>query len=503
MSLDYDTLEILRQNHPAWRLLTSPHAPLIASFLHQTFLTPNVRVLPQAALVETLEDRLFALNQTRGVEAFPRAAADYLNEWAEPDKGWLRKFYRKDSDEVQFDLTPAAEKAVAWLESLSETTFIGTESRLKTLFELLRQIHEGSEFDPQIRLAELQKRRAAIDAEIAQVQAGHLPLLDDTALKDRFLQFQQLARELLGDFRQVEHNFRALDRQVRERIALWQGKKGELLEEVLGERDSIADSDQGKSFRAFWDFLMSAERQDEFTRRLEHMLALPAVCEMHPERRLRRIHYDWLEAGEHTQRTVAQLSQQLRRFLDDQAWLENRRIMEILRDIEAQALALRGRADGLPRLGMTLEESAADIALPFERPLFRPERSAKIADAAVESGDETHGAEALYSQIFIDKAALAQHIRRSLQEQAQISLSELCKARPLRQGLAELVAYLELAGDGSDGERTFLAVTEETREESIRWDGPDGAEVAGSRCVSTARLSRLVYLRAAAVRGNE
>ena len=41
------------------------------------------------------------------------------------------------------------------------------------------------------------------------------------------------------------------------------------------------------------------------------------------------------------QRTVAQLSQQLRRFLDDQAWLENRRIMDILHGIEAKALSLR------------------------------------------------------------------------------------------------------------------------------------------------------------------
>jgi hypothetical protein len=60
------------------------------------------------------------------------------------------------------------------------------------------------------------------------------------------------------------------------------------------------------------------------------------------------VHYDWLEAGEHTQRTVAQLSQQLRRFFDEQAWLENRRIMDILHGIEAKALALRDdAADGL------------------------------------------------------------------------------------------------------------------------------------------------------------
>ena len=33
MSLDYSTLDLLRQSHPAWRLLRSEHAPLVASFL--------------------------------------------------------------------------------------------------------------------------------------------------------------------------------------------------------------------------------------------------------------------------------------------------------------------------------------------------------------------------------------------------------------------------------------------------------------------------------------
>jgi hypothetical protein len=68
------------------------------------------------------------------------------------------------------------------------------------------------------------------------------------------------ARELLSDFREVEQNFRNLDRSVRERIALWDGGKGALLETIIGERDAIADSDQGKSFRAFWDFPHVAER---------------------------------------------------------------------------------------------------------------------------------------------------------------------------------------------------------------------------------------------------
>jgi hypothetical protein len=70
MTLDYATLDLLRQSHPAWRLLRSEHAPLVASFLQRVFIAPNVRVMAQADLAEALEDELYALRERRGGEAF-------------------------------------------------------------------------------------------------------------------------------------------------------------------------------------------------------------------------------------------------------------------------------------------------------------------------------------------------------------------------------------------------------------------------------------------------
>jgi len=484
MTLDYATLDLLRQNHPAWRLLRSDHAPLVASFLQRVFIAPNIRVIAQSNLAEALEDELFALRERLGTDAFPKPALDYLNDWASTEKGWLRKFYVHGSDEPHFDLTPAVEKAIAWLETLTERSFVGTESRLLTLFELLKQMNAGSETDPRARIAELHKRRDEIDVEIARVLSGDIPLLDDTALKDRFQQFVQLARELLTDFREVEHNFRKLDRRVRERIALWEGSKGALLQEIMGERDAIADSDQGRSFRAFWDFLMSSSRQEELSALLERVLTLPPVAELKPDARTRRVHYDWLEAGEHTQRTVARLSQQLRRFLDDQAWLENRRITDILRGIEAKALALR---DSLPPGEvMSIADTAAGIELPMERPLYTPAIKPLIADIELESGDAEVDAAALYSQVVIDKAQLSRHIRHALQDRSQITLHELCRMQPLQQGLAELVAYLQLASDD------FKSTVDEEVSESIVWsrEGADGQEYE-----KKARLPRVIFMR--------
>ena len=486
MSLDYATLDLLRQTHPAWRLLRSDHVALVASFLQRVFVLPNIRVMAQADLAEALDDELFGLRERLGAQAFPKSALDYLNDWAASDKGWLRKFYAPGSDEPQFDLTPATEKAIAWLWALTERSFVGTESRLLTLFGLLKEMSQGSQADPRIRLAELQARRAAIDADIAQVEAGHVPVLTDTALKERFQQFTALARELLTDFREVEHNFRSLDRRVRERITLWQGAKGDLLEEILNERESIASSDQGRSFRAFWDFLMSSRRQEELSGLLESVLALPPVDGLKPDARIRRVHYDWLEAGEHTQRTVAQLSQQLRRFLDDQAWLENRRIMDILRGIESKALALRAS----PPAGevMQMAQTAAEIELPMERPLFAPAFKPRIASGKLDAGDggADVDAGALFSQVVVDKAQLAGHIRHALQSRAQVTLQELVQGQPLQQGLAELVTYLQLAGD------SFSATVDESVMEIITWQG---LGTDGQTHARQARLPRVIFVR--------
>ena len=314
-----------------------------------------------------------------------------------------------------------------------------------TVFTLLQQIVEGTELDPDARVTELEKRKAIIAAEIQRVRDGRLDLMDATQVKDRFQQMAATARGLLSDFREVEHNFRDLDRKVRERIATWDGAKGALLGEILGERDAINDSDQGKTFRAFWDLLMSPARQEQLSTLLEKVFELPAVQDLAPDKRLLRIHYDWLAAGEVAQRTVARVSEQLRRYLDDQAWLENRRIMQLIRGIEHHALALR---DDIPTGTVTeIDDMAPEIQLPFERPLFTPPFKPKLTDQALVEGDQDVTSDALFEQVYVDKARLASCIRRALQTRDQVSLAELVEINPLEQGLAELLAYMSLAVD--------------------------------------------------------
>ena len=476
-----DEIAWLRDNSPAWRLLRADNAPLVLSFLHRVFVVGNARSVSAAELASRLDDELYALNQQDGEQGgrrFPKVARAYLDDWAAPGAGWLRKFYPDGTDEPHYDATPAVEKALQWLESLHAREFVGTESRLKVIFDLLRQIVFGTESDPGERLAELHRQREAIDEQIARIKAGEISMLDETAVRDRYQQFAGTARELLADFREVEENFRKLDRQLREKIAGWHGGKGELLDDVLGSRESIAGSDQGRSFQAFYGFLLSQARQEELSGLLDRVHSLAGIAER--DIRLRHIHYDWLDAAERTQATVRLLSEQLRRFLDDQVWFENRRVIDILRSIEGRALQLR-ETRNVP-VSMELDAPSPAIRLPLERPLYAPVKKARLSSEAVRDADEQADPAVLFEQVYVDPEPLRGGVRQALRSQPQVGLAELVARYPLKQGAAELLTYLSLQDEA------FSIVYDEQRRDQITWSAADGRE-------RTATLPRVTYAR--------
>ena len=477
----FDEIAWLRDNSPAWRLLRADNAPLVLSFLHRVFVTDNVRSISATQLASRLDDELYALNQRdseRGGRTFPKQAKAYLDDWAAAEAGWLHKYYPEGTDEPHYDATPAVEKALHWIQSLHEREFVGTESRLKVIFDLLRQIVFGTEADPEQRLAELRRQRQDIDEQIARVQAGDMPMLQETGVRERYQQFAATARELLADFREVEENFRKLDRQLREKIAGWHGGKGELLDDVLGSRESIAGSAQGESFQAFYGFLLSQARQEELSGLLDRVHSLAGITER--DARLGHIHYDWLDAAERTQATVRQLSEQLRRFLDDQVWFENRRVIDILRGIEARALRLRDIRN-VP-VTTELDAPAPAIRLPLERPLYAPVKKARITSDHVRDADEETDPAALFEQVYVDPEPLRGGVRQALRSQPQVGLAELVARYPLTQGAAELVTYLALQDEA------FAVVYDEQHREQITWSQADGRQ-------RTATLPRVTFAR--------
>ncbi len=478
--MEHDYLQKLRQ-HPTWRLLCADNAPLIISFFYRVFIVPNCRSLRQNDIIEKLTDTLFYLRQIHGDKLYPKTANTYLNDWTGGDNAFLRKYLPPHSDEPEYDLTPASEKAISWLLSLEQKQFIGTESRLLAVFELLENILQSTQTDPEQRIAELQRQKAAIDAEITSLQRGAVISYEPRQVRERFLLLQETARSLLMDFRQVEENFRQLDRNTREKIALSNKNKGELLDDIFGEHDAIADSDQGRSFRAFWGLLMSPAKQEKFNQLIQDVLALPDVQACTPDELLPKMKYHLLEAGEKVQRTSSSLVEQLRRYLDDQVWLENKRIMVIIHDLEKNAIAIKQQPP-TERDFVLLADTKAQIKLPLSQPLFRMPSRSTISNEALSSGTAEFISDVFYQQHHVDVTVLQARIQKALQTQSQISLENLCQQYPLGKGLSELVAYLHLACQDKD------ASIDTAQDMTIHWQNDEGI-------VKSAIMPRIIFTR--------
>lgn len=432
-------------DHPAWVLLRADSAALVLSLCGRVFVEENARGVPEGVLESRLDDQLHLLNELEP-SSFPRSAAAYLAEWTK--RGWLRKYYPPGEDEAHFDATTALEKAVAWVRDLPARSFIGTESRLNTVVALLREMAFGAQTDPQTRIDELRRERDALDAQIARLLTGEVEILSPLALLDRYQQVEKTAVELLRDFREVEANLRELDRRLRRQVATAEGGKGEQLAAFLLERDEIAQSDQGQSFQAFFDYLLSPRRQQELQELLQQVTQLPQL-EGRTDRALLKIPFAWLDAAENTQDTVRQLTEQLRRFLADRSRAEDQRVLALVRSLQRHATALCGTAD-LP--GMELEMPRADIALPMERRLYMPVERVEL-DTTQEPADDTEtDLTELFAGIDVDTEELAARVLEAVTASptGQASLPTVVDSHPLTLGLAELLGYLRIQHPGLD-----------------------------------------------------
>lgn len=480
--MDFYAINSLRENHAGWALLRAQNAPLALHFFMAAFTDPNQRNVGRQQLIDTLDDVLFGLRESFGEDKFPRSASEYLDDWAAPERAWLRKYYVPGEDEPHYDLTAAAEDVVRWVESLRGREFVATQSRLTSIFAVLKTLVQQSETDPEVRLAELQQQRDQIDKEMQRIRAGDVKVMSGPEALDHFQQLTALAKDLLSDFREVEQNFRKLDRQVREQIATWDGSQGELLDTIFANQQDIGSSLQGRTFQGFWDYLMSPQLRNELNDLLQRATQIEALAQADNLHTITNLHQDWLPAVEQTQSTVRQLSQQMRRLLDDKVFLENKRIMQLIRSVEAAALDTRDHPPS--NVFMEIDAPSVDVALPFERPLYEPGSRVMVMDEVVTADDQDLDASPLFSQFHVDRERLKSNIDDVLEHADQATLADITAAHPLTQGLAELVQYYQLAVESD-----WATIDAETTQ-NLQWQLPDGT-------LKEATIDQIIFVRPA------
>jgi hypothetical protein len=216
---------------------------------------------------------------------------------------------------------------------------------------------------------------------------------------------------------------------------------------VLGSifelEDSIRESDQGRSFFAFWQLMTDVRRSEKLSAMLENLYALDTIVRFDPRRQLRHHKFELLERGEKVAQVTTRLIEQLRRYIDDRAWVENRRILQLCRSIEKQALALRESPPKARRF-TALPGMKASIGSIASKSLYRPRRKTRLVEEIV-LRDDPVPLDDFYRQCYVDEALLRNRIETVLQERPVCTLCDVVSRFGVDKGVAELVGYLSLA----------------------------------------------------------
>lgn len=444
--MDHDQLAFDLRNAPSLKLLRRDNAALIISFLYRAFKSAQAVSLPLSEITDRLDAYLETLNEDHpGLYAL--SAAAYLRQWSSDDYQLLRIITR-GNDDPTVELTAEAERAIGWVEERYRREFVSTESRLRSIVRLLEEIVDRSTADVPARLRQLEAQRDAIQQEIDAIRAsGEVPQASSTEIKERFLLASELARQMRRDFAEVEQNFRAIARALQERQLQPGARKGELVGYMLDADAELRESDQGRSFYAFWEFLMSPARQDTLADLLTAIYRLPALDELAPDHPLlRRLTRALIDAGEKIVQSNYRLAEQVRRLLDDRTLAESRRAAELITAIKQQALRHAERPPAADPF-ITLE-GPPEVQLVMERPLWAPRAAVQIDVQPILEASGDLGLEQLhmlYRQFYVDESLLRRRIETLLEAQPSCTLSEVLEHFPAQKGLAEVIGYLVIA----------------------------------------------------------
>lgn len=478
--LSFDFLEQFKEQSLALKLLRSGHFSLITGFLYQVFVVTNRRSVPYQELIVLLEQYLFDIKESYGEDKFPKSARSYLDDWINNKGGYLRKYLTEDSNEPECDLLPEVEKVLHWLEELQGRQFVGTESRLKLLLDMINELVQGASEDPQQKLQQLQARKVEIEQAIAAVERGQDLSFSATQVRERLYLLSDMSRQLLGDFRQVEANFRQLDKDSRKTIGTGGNLKGEVLDKIFEHQDVIDDSDEGQSFSAFFELLMTPQMRNVMRENLQMLQQHEQGREVIQNDRLLMNLYGWLlDAGGKVNATRQQITDQLRRYIQEQSQ-DTRRVLEIIREFEIEAHLFQDsdkECDFISLYGMQ-----AEIDPLFSRHLWEPKQDEQLDSqtALVESEPEVDFSQ-LMALSHINEHQLQHNILQCLMNNhGQITLAEVLAFYPLEFGLDELLTYVKLAC-----EQVVTANVDRHHKQHVSWQPEPGV----TRTVSIPKIT--------------
>lgn len=459
------------------KFLRARNLPLITTFLYREYKTNQQITVPYQQLIRRLGDFLEEINYAEEDEElrtgriildYDEKAKLYIDRWI--DFNYLRNVIDENTKEPYALLSKHTEKVFQVFDLLSEKDFVGTESKFKDIFNKLRDIVENANPDKDKRLLELEKKRLAIEEEIRRIKIeGQIDTYEDFQIQSRFEEVNRLANELIGDFKEVEDNFKEITRKIYEKQQNNDLTKGKILAETFDSLYELKKTNQGKSFYAFWQFMIDDMSQQEFqqlTKEVYQVLEDRGIGIS--SRSLKKLKTLLHQAARKVLDKNGLLADKLSREIVAKDQTEHRKTRELMASIKQLAMKRVG-VQSRRECYLNIEDSP-EVFLPLERKLGDRTSENKYTSRPGKANlrfEDLSDLSKLYNSDIIDKKVLLANIHELLLDRSPVSLKQVVEAKGISKGLAELLAYITLVNSSSkffvnEKEREVICFDSET-----------------------------------------
>ena len=438
-----ESYKVLR-HQTAWSLLAADTGPETLALL-QTLLFETDRRLANSVFV----DRLMRLLNEMSVETVTReAAATRIVQWRQA--GYVVRTLTDRDTEPVYELSVGAFEAIRFISGQTVARISPTESRLELLIHAVKKLVDDTDENVKKRIERLQAEKKAIDERIRALKDGRVTTVSEVEVQAQVFDILAMIEALDGDFLRVRDAFHALAEKIHTDIMASESTRGKILEQFFAGYDTIAESDEGRTFTAFYRFLSSELSTREIEELVDALSERPFWGELEERRRdaIADIQTDLSHRARETQQVMKRLASSLRYFVQSREYQQNRRLSTLIDDARKLALEVtRTKAFSATSQILEVDETFASVTSVGDVSLYDPENAGggeTLQTAEVPVVDLAALAERLAASE-INYAWLKETIERCLKERETVTIGDVMTKFPARQGLASVVGYIHLA----------------------------------------------------------
>ncbi|MCH6233882.1 DUF3375 domain-containing protein [Cognataquiflexum rubidum] len=449
------SIEDILENSPSVEILTLRNRQLILMFLLSIF-KDSLGVISyeniHSRLADFLEFKQVDKDEESDIEindTYEIKAKKYLQNWT--NRGFLTN-YQDETGEIFYELSSHSSKTIDWLSSLKKEEYVGTESKFKNIFSLLKELVEFTNDDAEKRIQLLEDKKLEIEQQIQRIKIGEdVKVFEEFEIVPRFNQLNQSAKELLSDFKEVEDNFKGITKGIYQKHTEGRLTKSDILEFTFEALDELKESQQGKSFYAFWSFLLNPGLQLEWENLTKELYStLNEIGIPVNDLFLKGMKNHLWTSGQKVYKANDKMAEKLSRIIRENEASKSEVTKNTIQEIKKSLLEL-SKSKKRPELSFELE-SDFEISIPFERKLTFEQTEEQTYNSRPKLADEdiakSNHLNKLFSQSNIDKDLLRRRIKEVLRNKSQTTIHEVIERNGgIEKGLPELFGYIGVVKD--------------------------------------------------------